>query len=237
MKISLLAAKTFVRTFQHDGEEFNDQPVPSDIISIAITRSYGLQTSDFTALRKSEYLKDFDKVVNKLDCSQRAYYERSIAILKKIDEDYNAAAKFAIVFCSLLETDQITDDKLDLFAETFLYMEKNQLPTDKYPTIFLRLAEDGATYDELTLFAHSAISLIQAGEPIDELVKSIDFTMSMYNISIHERKDFITSYCNQPTQDLTEKYETTVNKVARYLTYIPKAAVGIASKAALVLFG
>ena len=135
MKISLWLAKDFVECFHryyHSSNYYDydeSKSIPSDIIAGAITEEHHLQTFDFTALRKSEYLQELDEALNKSEDRQRILYEYAMKPLKKIDESYNAAARFAIAFCTLLETDQVSDYKLDLFTESFLYMEKNQLPT------------------------------------------------------------------------------------------------------------
>ncbi len=243
MKVSLWAAKNLLwlgkswKDGSGFGKDIPSQPTPSEIIAGAITGEYDLTTIDFIALRDTLYLKELDQRLIKLGNSQKIQYDTSINALNEIDDSRNAAAKFVIAFFALLESELITNDKLDLFAETFLYMEKNKLPIDKYTADFIALAEDGATYEELSLFAHSAVSLIRADESPTELTENMLFTMNIPNTTENERRDLVASYCNQATQDLTRKYETTVNKIARYITYTQKTATGIATKAALILFG
>lgn len=238
MKISLWTAKALIGVTQALP---GVQPVPSRIVAGAIT---GLTTADRLALERSSYLSHLnDLYYEQCYCGQRAWfqYHHGIKILREPDADnFNAAAKFAIVFFSLCEADQITDDKLDLFTETFLHLEKNKLPEseiEEYSKTFITLVENGATYKELTLFAHSAVSLIQSGKPIDELINNMHFAMNRSSAFADERTELITSYCNQATENLDKTYETSVNKVARYITYIPKAVAGIAGKIALILFG
>ncbi len=236
MKVSLWVARNLIKASKVCDGHPGTQPTPSEIIAGAITRENNLTTTDFTGLKNSSYLRKLDQRFGKFEYNQWLQYHTSINTLREIDESYNAAAKFAIAFCTLLETDLITDGKLDLFVETFLYIEKNGLPVDKYTATFITLIEDRATYEELSLFAHSAVSLIQSDEPIDELVTNMDFVMSMHSTR-NEKRDLIASYCAQATQHLRKKYETTVNKVARYFTYIPKTAAGAIGKIALGIFG
>lgn len=242
MKISLWTAKTLIAASRIAEAHPGIQPVPSRIITGAIT---GLTTDDRLALaRSSSYLSHLHNLYHEqYDYDQRKWfqYHKCIKILREPDADnFNAAARFVIVFFSLIEADQITDDKLDLFTETFLHLEKNKLPEseiEEYSKTFITLVENGATYKELTLFAHSAVSLIQSGKPIDELIENIHFAMNRFSAFADERTELITSYYNRAMEDLDKIYETSVNKVARYITYIPKAVAGIAGKIALILFG
>lgn len=241
MKISLLTAKALIAVSKVAEAHPGIQPVPSRIVTGAIT---GLTTTDRLALERSSYLSHLDYLYGELawyHYDQWFQYHKSIKTLRELDVcNFNAAARFVIAFFSLCEADQITDDKLDLFTETFLHLEKNKLPEseiEEYSKTFITLVENGATCEELTLFANSAISLIQSDEPIDELIKNMHFAMNRSSAFADERTELITSYCNQAIENSDKTYETSVNKVARYITYIPKTVAGIAGKIALILFG
>lgn len=178
-----------------------------------------------------------NSIVNELETNirrkandyQNLAYEKAIRRFQKLDLD---TSKLTVGFSMLLNAGASLK-QLNLWAETFTYLESKGLENGYYTGAFVELIQTpGITFEELKLFACSAVALIENGMSIDELTNDVVKTLKRDDIPSRIQELWISEHCSNANMQTNGAYQTRRDKIKKTII---GATIGTIVKAPLLI--
>jgi hypothetical protein len=105
---------------------------------------------------------------------------------------------------------------LNLWLETFTYLESKGLESGCYTASFVELIQTpGITFKELKLFACSAVTLIENELSIDELTDDVIKSLKRDDRPKREQEGWIKEHCSQASMQAGGRYVTRRDRIKK----------------------
>lgn len=105
---------------------------------------------------------------------------------------------------------------LNLWIETFTHLESKGLETGYYTGAFVELIQTpGITFNDLKLFACSAVALIENEMSIDELTDDVIKSLKRDDVPTREQESWIREHCSQAGMQAGGVYQTRRDRIKK----------------------
>lgn len=208
--------------YGYKGDHYGGYPAYEDYLSSCST----VEISDDYPFDLMDELRELDNVLRDAPAGKKLFYEDVIDRLTR-HKYQDLLPRFSVAFCTLLKSNP-SMAQLKLWEETFTYLENLGLPTVEYINDFLTLIEHEGkiSYKELKKWAKSAITLIEEGQPIEELTNNILHALTRDDVTSKKRKELVHDYCTETNVYTDDIYQTRwERRINKFKTFLKAAAV------------
>lgn len=124
-------------------------------------------------------------------------------------------SKLTVGFSMLLDANA-DPEQLNLWTETFTYLESKGLDTGYYTGAFIDLIQTpGITFNALKLFACSAVALIENEQTIDELTDDVIKSLKRDDRPQREQEAWIREHCSYASMQAGGMYVTRRDRIKK----------------------